>query len=69
MSSDMIIIDIVFIGGVRRYQLTMSVYIYDQSGCASFVVLEQDSGNFMAVGFYQGHDPNGGFRFYPTLLC
>jgi len=54
-----------FYWGVRGYQLTTSVYIYDQSGCASFVVLEQDSGDFMAVGFYQGHDPNGGFVFTP----
>lgn len=54
-----------FYWGVRGYQLTRSVYIYDRSGCASFVVLQQDSGDFMAVGFYQGHDPNGGFVSTP----
>lgn len=54
-----------FYRGVRGYQLTSNVDIYDQSGCASFVVLQQDSGDFMAVGFYEGHDPNGGFVSTP----
>jgi len=54
-----------FYYGVRGYQETRTVSIYDESGCASFVTLIQENGDFMAVGFYQGHDPSGGFVSTP----
>jgi hypothetical protein len=54
--------------GVRGYQNTVSVFLYDSSGVASFVILGQENGNFMSIGFAQGSQPDGSFESNPVYF-
>lgn len=49
--------------GVRGYSTVNSNYVYDESGVASFFAVKQPNGDWLAIGYFQGHSPNGGF--YP----
>jgi hypothetical protein len=51
--------------GARGYEITNSVRLNGQSGCASFVGLHQGNNDWVATGFYQGHNPDGNFYSSP----
>lgn len=51
--------------GSRGYQITNKVNIYNNSGCASFVSADPNDYNWVATGFYQGHNIYGEFYTSP----